>query len=227
MMWVLLNAWNNLYGVSIGGVKPLMRLTIIGIVMLAILAVPIAAFGQAWGSQTTSGEISITWAKQGNEYTFTVINPADSGKAYNTLVWEIVPFKVAAPESVVCPEGWSWFTDGGYNRFALTDSNLRYNEGGPAIEPGESLIFKYTELENADPVNPGGPAEGTDPAFLAKLAAVDGKENGMWIACDSPNGREWYDAPEVSASVSELPSLAILFTSISAFAGLTLKRPRV
>ena len=187
-----------------------------------MLTMCVGASGQSWDSKTTSGYLTAERSQLGAEYTFTFKNPAVSDKDHTVLGWTLQPFKIAAPVSVVFPQGWEWVETGGWKQFRIADTSARYDVGGPALEPGESLTFTYTLSEDATPVNPGGPEE-PGLAFLSQLAAVDGHADGRWMQATIAGDQTWYDAPVTP----EPSSRAVIITAFCALACLVRKRARV
>lgn len=196
-----------------------MRLLTIAVILLLILAV--SAQAQSWNSALSSGMINVTWTYTAGEYVFTVLNPPNPDRGYDLLVWTLEPFLISEPLSVTCPEGWAWQNNGGWQRFEAVGNSNKYVVGGPAIEPGETLQFRYVVNPNAPLVNPGG--DGAGPLLMAHIGAVSGQQNGKWIAFECGNGRTWYDVP----SVPEPNCMLNIFLGIFMLGCLKRKQARV
>ena len=199
-----------------------MRFGLIALPCLIVLTMCVGAYGQSWGSKTTSDYLTVERSQLGPKYTFTFESPAVSDKDHTVLGWTLQPFKIAAPVSVVCPEGWEWVETGGWKQFRVADASARYDLGGPALEPGESLTFTYTLGGDATPVNPGGPEE-PGLVFLSHVAAVDGHADGRWTQATITGDQTWFDAP----ATPEPSSRAAIITAFCALACLVRKRARV
>ena len=205
-----------------------MQLTRFFLILVLLISIASGVFGQSWDSKKTDGAIVIEWAKEGNEYTFTLKNPIVPDRPYQLLVWSLEPFNIAAPVSVKCPDGWEWSTNGNWKQFELSKSNMKYDVGGPALEPGESLVFSYTVGSSTSVVNSGAPVSDT-PLFLSHVGAVSGQKNGKWNSFNTANGNTWYDKPQMltNTSVPEAPTWMVIIFSFFMFACLRVKRARV
>ena len=181
-----------------------------------------AVSAQDWNAGSTTDYLIVQRDQQGYAYTFTFKNPAVSDKDYTVLGWTVEPFNVAVPVSVVCPDGWEWVDRNGWKQFRVADWDARYDVGGPALEPGESLTFTYTIGENSTPVNPGGPEE-SGVAFLSQVAAVDGSQDGAWTPAVRDGDQVWYDTPKTPEASPRM----VLISAFCALACLIRKRARV
>ena len=204
-----------------------MRTAFLTAVILTFCA---GAFGQSWDAGSTSDYLTVEWTRVGSEFTFTFKNPEVSQKPHTVIGWTLQPFNIAAPVDLVCPAGWQWSDKGAWRKFELATPSEKYDIGGPALEPGESLIFIYTVGGDPSPVNLGGPG-GEDPAFLAHVAAVDGQQDGKWLPASLDGPQTWYDVTTVDyvpvAATPELPTHVVVLSSLFALACLGTKRARV
>ena len=206
-----------------------MRFGLVVLLCSIMLTMCVGASGQGWNSGTTSGYLTVERSQLGPEHTFTFKNPVVSDKDYTVLGWTLQPFNIAVPVSVVSPEGWEWVETGGWKQFRVADADARYDAGGPALEPGESLTFIYTVGQDATPVNPGGP-DGPGVAFLSHVAAVEGQADGRWIETTREGNSTWYDAPTTTYDAPATPepsSRAVIISALCALACLVRKRARV
>ena len=195
-----------------------------------VLTFPAGAFGRNWNAGSTSDYLTVEWSRLGSEYIFTFKNPRVSDKPHTVIGWTLQPFNIPAPVDVVCPVGWQWRDKGGWRKFELAGSPAKYDIGGPALEPGESLIFTYTVGSDPALVNVGGPG-GEGPAFLSHVAAVGGEEDGKWLPASVEGYQTWYDVTTVeyvpASAAPELPTHVVVFSSFCALACLKQKRARV
>ncbi|MCL5104361.1 MAG: hypothetical protein M1133_09640 [Armatimonadetes bacterium] len=162
-----------------------------------------SGLSQDWDSASTAGVLDLSWTRSGSEYTFVLKSPAATPELQGVLAWTLEPFNLPAPSEVICPTGWRWNDSGHWKQFSLVSSSTKYDVGGPALEPGESLTFVYTISDDDDPVNHGGPPGG-GPAFLSHIASVKGQADGKWVTYATENGSTWYDAPK-STSAAPVP----------------------
>ena len=187
------------------------------------------ALCQSWSSAATSGELKVVWSRNADLYTFLVNSPQMQGGHYGVLGWTLEPFNIPAPVEVTCPDGWQWGSQGGWNYFELAKSNQKYIVDGPALEPGQTLTFLYKVGTNTQPVNPGGPSDGS-MGFLCHVGAVSGQLRGCWLPVPTQYGDTWHDAAQTVPSGPAIPEPSALFLTGTTFLGLMLfrvKRARV
>jgi len=202
-----------------------MRVALLLMAAAVGLLAPGAASGQSWNSHSSAGIINVGWALNGQEYAFTVTNPAASG----VLAWSLEPFNVGAPVDTGAPDGWTWDNRGGWKAFEIANNSTKYTVGGPAIKPGESMTFVYKIGASTTPVNKGGPAGG-QPAFLVHVGAVSGSDGLKWQDRSTELGLTWYDAPTPTRNpepISEPGNWLSISLGIFALGCLRLKRAGV
>lgn len=189
-----------------------------------------AAYGQSWDSGVSTGALNIQWTFDVDTYTFNVTNPVVENREYQVVAWSLQPFNIAEPASVVCPKGWEWRGQGGWNYFDLSKSNQKYDVGGPALEPGETLTFKYTIGSSTTPANSGGPADSV-PAFLAHIGAVNGVNKAEYVPYQMQLGQTWHEMvvtkPFLQTPVPEPANIFVISSGFFALGCFRFKRARV
>ena len=181
------------------------------------------ALCQSWSSAATNGELKVVWSRSADLYTFLFSSPQMQGGSYGALGWTLEPFNIPAPVQVTCPNGWVWRDQGGWNYFELDKSSEKYTVDGPALEPGQALTFLYKVGANTQPVNSGGPSDGS-VGFLCHVGAVSGQKNGKWLSASTQYGDTWYDAAQTESSGPSIPEPQALFLTGTAFFSLLLFR---
>lgn len=207
-----------------------MRITRFTLLCLLISVLAGAAFGQSWDSGFDTGALKLEWTFDVDTYTFNVSSPIVEDRPYQIVAWTLQPFNIPTPVEVICPDGWEWRDKGGWNYFELAKNNEKYDVGGSALEPGETLTFKYTVGSSTAPVNSGGPG-GFAPAFLSHVGAVNGVKKGEYVPYAMQLGQTWHEVVDVRTVVQnpvpEPSSLAALFSAFFALGCFKYKQARV
>jgi len=162
----------------------------------AILLPALFLGSAAAGGPSTTGLTSVASSLQGNTFTWDLYNPSGPGDGtpnWDILIWSLQPDDLPAPTEWSAPSGWSWQKSAG-GGFRLDDNSRKYEVGGPAVEPGEHMIFTYTIDDAASYAG--------RLSFLAHVGAVNGTEAAgggafRWLSVQTPNGRTWFDRPSL------------------------------
>lgn len=207
-----------------------MRIMRLALLCLIVFVAAGSAYGQSWNSGIDTGALNVEWTFDMDTYTFNVTSPIVDDRPYQIVAWTLQPFSIPEPVEVVCPDGWEWRDKGGWNYFELAKNNEKYNVGGSALEPGETLTFVYKIGSSMAPVNPGGPVESA-PAFLAHVGAVDGVSNHKYVPYATQISQTWHEVVDVRTIVDNpVPEPSGLLAISSAFFALgcfKIKRARV
>lgn len=176
------------------------------IVAIIVMVMSAPCFCQSWNSARPGTSIVLDAVFENGSYTWTFTNvsgAANDGTAeYDVLAWSLQPFNIPIPSSVTAPDGWVWVASDGWSRFELADKRNKFAVRGPALEPGESLIFTYTPVVGGRIVNPGGPGTGRID-FITHIGAIKSHYAGrQWISAEYLNETQWHEI--VSTSGGEM-----------------------
>ena len=191
-----------------------------------------AAYGQSWESGVNTGTVSIEWTFDVDTYTFNVSSPIVDDRPYQIMAWTVQPYNIPEPVEVVCPDGWEWLSKGGLNYFEIARRNEKYDVGGSALEPGETLTFRYVVGNSTTPVNTGGPVD-MEPAFMFHVGAIDGVNGAGYVPYAIQLGQTWHEVtgppeiPYVPVPVPEPSSLLMISSGFFALGCLGSRRARV
>ena len=163
-----------------------------------------SACAESWSSNLTAGLTSVESVFRDGTYTWTLTNrsslPGDSEPSFDILVWELTPYQVREPLSVVAPSGWEW--DEG--AWTLSASSRKYYTPD-ALGPGKNIVFEYTPDPNGSIINDHGP-QPAGLGFLAHVGAVvpgSGSDDGTvrWQSVVTPIGESWHDRPTMIGDI--------------------------
>ena len=191
--------------------------------LLLVITSPIV-HAQSWSSASSSEFTSIHSEFIDGTYFWTLTNKSslsgDPYPSFDVLVWELIPFQVQEPLSVISPSGWTWAG----SKWKLSSSASKKYYTPNALGPGMSIAFKYTPDPNKPLINYNG-MQPQCLGFITHVAAVvpgSGSNDGekSWTAATTEHGGTWYDSATISGLEQVVPEPSGMLVMAVGFMGL-------